>query len=253
MVPQSIALGKKPHIIVATPGRLLDHLENTKGFSLRSLKCLVMDEADRLLDLDFGAIIDKILKVLPRERRTFLFSATQTSKVQALERASLSNPLRVSISTNKYQTVSTLLQSYVFFPHSMLLLCTPSNNEQDLLTRTRNERPLPSLHNERVRLKIRYRLHPNCERNTAPCHPPPRPRLRRHPPTRATLPIRPPGRSRKIPRQKPRHTRCHRRRSPRSRHPLRRPRPEFRPPRELRDLHTSCGEDGESGTVRTCD
>ena len=118
MVPQAIALGKKPHIIVATPGRLLDHLENTKGFSLRSLKYLVMDEADRLLDLDFGAIIDKILKVLPRERRTYLFSATMTSKVESLQRASLSNPLRVSISTNRYQTVSTLLQSYVFFPHS---------------------------------------------------------------------------------------------------------------------------------------
>ena len=68
MISQSIALGKKPHIVVATPGRLLDHLENTRGFSLRSLKYLVMDEADRLLDLDFGPIIDKILKVLPRER-----------------------------------------------------------------------------------------------------------------------------------------------------------------------------------------
>ena len=68
MVSQAIALGKKPHVVVATPGRLLDHLENTRGFSLRSLKYLVMDEADRLLDLDFGAIIDKILKVLPRER-----------------------------------------------------------------------------------------------------------------------------------------------------------------------------------------
>ena len=98
-----------------------------------------MDEADRLLDLgiycllwaqllkremltqetptDFGAIIDKILKVLPRERRTCLFSATMTSKVESLQRASLSNPLRVSISTNKYQTVSTLLQSYCFIPH----------------------------------------------------------------------------------------------------------------------------------------
>lgn len=118
MVQQAIALGKKPHIIVATPGRLLDHLENTKGFSLRYLKYLVMDEADRLLDLDFGAIIDKILKVLPRERKTYLFSATMTSKVESLQRASLSNPLRVSISTSKYQTVSTLLQSYVFFPHS---------------------------------------------------------------------------------------------------------------------------------------
>lgn len=71
MVSQAIALGKKPHIVIATPGRLLDHLENTRGFSLRSLKYLVMDEADRLLDLDFGAIIDKILKVLPRERYVY--------------------------------------------------------------------------------------------------------------------------------------------------------------------------------------
>jgi ATP-dependent RNA helicase DDX47/RRP3 len=117
MVPQAIALGKKPHIVVATPGRLLDHLENTKGFSLRALKYLVMDEADRLLDLDFGPILDKILKVLPRERRTYLFSATMSSKVESLQRASLSNPLRVSISSNKYQTVSTLLQSYLFIPH----------------------------------------------------------------------------------------------------------------------------------------
>jgi ATP-dependent RNA helicase DDX47/RRP3 len=53
----------RPHIIVATPGRLNDHLENTKGFSLRGLRYLVLDEADRLLDMDFGPVIDKILKV----------------------------------------------------------------------------------------------------------------------------------------------------------------------------------------------
>ncbi|KAJ5172182.1 ATP-dependent rRNA helicase rrp3 [Penicillium capsulatum] len=116
MVPQSIALGKKPHIVVATPGRLLDHLENTKGFSLRGLKALVMDEADRLLDMDFGPIIDKILKVLPRERRTFLYSATLSSKVESLQRASLSNPLRVSISSSKYQTVSNLKQYFLLKP-----------------------------------------------------------------------------------------------------------------------------------------
>jgi len=75
------------------------------------------DEADRLLDLDFGSIIDKILKVLPRERRTFLFSATISSKVEALQRASLSNPQRISISTSKYQTVSSLQQAYAFLPH----------------------------------------------------------------------------------------------------------------------------------------
>ncbi|KAJ5130756.1 uncharacterized protein N7515_006795 [Penicillium bovifimosum] len=117
MVPQAIALGKKPHIVVATPGRLLDHLENTKGFSLRNLKYLVMDEADRLLDMDFGPILDKILKVLPRERRTFLFSATLSSKVESLQRASLSNPARVSISSNKYATVQTLQQYYLLRPY----------------------------------------------------------------------------------------------------------------------------------------
>ncbi|KAL9126549.1 MAG: hypothetical protein Q9217_004410 [Psora testacea] len=115
MISQAITLGKKPHVVVATPGRLLDHLENTKGFSLRQLKYLVLDEADRLLDLDFGPVLDKLLKTLP-SRTTYLFSATMSSKVESLQRASLSNPARVSASTN-HQTVSTLLQSYTFFPH----------------------------------------------------------------------------------------------------------------------------------------
>lgn len=116
MVPQSIALGKKPHVIVATPGRLVDHLEKTKGFSLRTLKFLVMDEADRLLDMDFGPSIDKLLKFIPRERRTYLFSATMSSRVESLQRASLRDPVKISISFNKYQTVSTLIQHYVFVP-----------------------------------------------------------------------------------------------------------------------------------------
>jgi ATP-dependent RNA helicase DDX47/RRP3 len=116
MVPQAVALGKKPHIIVATPGRLVDHLEKTKGFSLRTLKYLVMDEADRLLDMDFGPAIDRLLKFIPRERRTFLFSATLSSKVESLQRASLRDPVRVSVSSNKYQTVSTLLQHLIFIP-----------------------------------------------------------------------------------------------------------------------------------------
>lgn len=117
MVSQSIALGKKPHVVVATPGRLLDHLEKTKGFSLRSLKYLVMDEADRLLDLDFGPILDKILKFLPRERRTYLFSATMSSKVESLQRASLRDPLRVSVSSKREKTVATLLQNPLIIPH----------------------------------------------------------------------------------------------------------------------------------------
>ncbi|KAI5795426.1 ATP-dependent rRNA helicase rrp3 [Peziza echinospora] len=115
MTTQAISLGKRPHIVVATPGRLIDHLENTKGFSLRSIQFLVMDEADKLLDLDFGPSIDKILKVIPKERKTYLFSATMTTKVEKLQRASLNNPVRVTVSS-KYQTVKTLLQYYMLFP-----------------------------------------------------------------------------------------------------------------------------------------
>lgn len=117
MAQQALALSKKPHVVVATPGRLLDHLEKTKGFSLRSLRYCVMDEADRLLDMDFGPILEKILKFLPRERRTFLFSATMSSKVESLQRASLRDPLKVSVSSSKYQTVSTLVSNYLFIPH----------------------------------------------------------------------------------------------------------------------------------------
>lgn len=145
MVPQAIALGKKPHIVVATPGRLLDHLENTKGFSLRQLKYLVMDEADRLLDLDFGPILDKILKVLPRERHTMLFSATMSTKIDSLTRAALQNPVRVSISSSSYQTVKNLMQRYIFIPHKfkdvylMYLLHEFAGQSCILFTRTVNE------------------------------------------------------------------------------------------------------------------
>ncbi|KAJ7188333.1 P-loop containing nucleoside triphosphate hydrolase protein [Mycena filopes] len=119
-IAQSVALAKRPHIVVATPGRLLWHLENTKGFSLKGIKFLVLDEADRLLDMDFGPVIDRILKLVPTERTTYLFSATMTSKVAKLQRASLSNPVKVEVST-KYQTVSTLLQYYLFMPICIIL------------------------------------------------------------------------------------------------------------------------------------
>ncbi|CAI5942514.1 unnamed protein product [Closterium sp. NIES-65] len=115
MVAQAIALGKRPHIIVGTPGRLVDHLSNTKGFNLRTLKYLVLDEADRLLNLEFEAEIDEILKVVPKERRTLLFSATMTSKVAKLQRACLKDPVKVEVSS-KYSTVDTLRQQYLFVP-----------------------------------------------------------------------------------------------------------------------------------------
>lgn len=115
MSTQTLSLSKRPHIIVATPGRLVDHLENTKGFELRSVKYLVLDEADRILNMDFEVELDKILKVIPKARKTYLFSATMTQKVSKLERAHLRNPARVELST-KYQTVSTLIQNMLFIP-----------------------------------------------------------------------------------------------------------------------------------------
>ncbi|KAK3011831.1 hypothetical protein RJ639_010825, partial [Escallonia herrerae] len=100
-VQQSIALGKRPHIVVATPGRLVDHLSNTKGFTLRTLKYLVLDEADRLLNEDFEKTIDQVLSVIPRDRKTYLFSVTMTKKIEA---------------ASKYSTVDTLKQQYRFIP-----------------------------------------------------------------------------------------------------------------------------------------
>lgn len=95
---------------------MVDHLENTKGFNLRSLKYLVMDEADRILNMDFENELEKILKSVPKQRSTFLFSATMTKKVSKLERASLKNPVKVEVSSSKYQTVENLKQYYIFIP-----------------------------------------------------------------------------------------------------------------------------------------
>lgn len=117
LMAQSVALTtQKPHVIVATPGRILHHLENTKGFSLNKLGYFIMDEADKLLNLNFEESLDKILEQLPKSRVTFLFSATMTNKVNKLQRASLQNPVKVEVNTQKNQTVNTLQQNYMFIP-----------------------------------------------------------------------------------------------------------------------------------------
>ncbi|KAL5061978.1 hypothetical protein RYX36_023715 [Vicia faba] len=115
MVTQAIEIAKRPHIIVGTPGRVLDHLKNTRGFSLDKLKYLVLDEADRLLDEDFEKTITEFLEFIPRERKTFLFSATMTKKVQKLQKACLRKPVKIEVSS-KYSTVDTLKQQYLLVP-----------------------------------------------------------------------------------------------------------------------------------------
>lgn len=78
---QVLEIAKRPHVIVATPGRILDHLQNTKGFHLNNLKFLVLDEADKLLNKDFEEQFTQLMSMLPTDRRALLFSATLTSKV----------------------------------------------------------------------------------------------------------------------------------------------------------------------------
>ncbi|XP_021777755.1 probable ATP-dependent RNA helicase DDX47 isoform X2 [Papio anubis] len=148
------ALGSSIGVQSATPGRLIDHLENTKGFNLRALKYLVMDEADRILNMDFETEVDKILKVIPRDRKTFLFSATMTKKVQKLQRAALKNPVKCAVSS-KYQTVEKLQQYYIFIPskfkdtylvyilnelagNSFMIFCSTCNNTQRTALLLRN-------------------------------------------------------------------------------------------------------------------
>lgn len=130
MIDQAIQLMKppKPHIIISTPGRLVDHLENTKGFNLQRLKVFVLDEADKMLSMDFETEINLILGNIPKkeDRQTFLYSATITSKLNKLQLITLNNPIQLSGTANENETsvtqegliktVKTLKQNYIFIP-----------------------------------------------------------------------------------------------------------------------------------------
>ncbi|KAI9643804.1 ATP-dependent RNA helicase [Ciborinia camelliae] len=109
-------LVKGVNLLIATPGRLLDHLQNTEGFVFKNLKALVIDEADRILEAGFEDEMKQIVKVLPKDdRQTMLFSATQTTKVEDLARISLRpGPLYINVDNKKeHSTVEGLEQGYV--------------------------------------------------------------------------------------------------------------------------------------------
>ena len=109
-------LTKGVNMLIATPGRLLDHLQNTQGFVFKNIKALVIDEADRILEVGFEDEMRQIVKILPKdERQTMLFSATQTTKVEDLARISLRpGPLYINVDHKKeHSTVAGLEQGYV--------------------------------------------------------------------------------------------------------------------------------------------
>ena len=85
------------HVLVGTPGRLDDIMTRSAALSVRRLELLVLDEADRLLSMGFKTQVSSILSRLPKQRRTGLFSATQTEEVAELARAGLRNPVRITV------------------------------------------------------------------------------------------------------------------------------------------------------------
>lgn len=105
-------LMKGVNLLVATPGRLLDHLQSTKGFVYSNLAMLIIDEADRILEIGFEEDMTAILKLLPSNRQTALFSATQTTKVVDLARLSLRKPVFVEVKS-ELATVDGLEQGFV--------------------------------------------------------------------------------------------------------------------------------------------
>jgi ATP-dependent RNA helicase DDX18/HAS1 len=111
-------LAKGVNLLVATPGRLLDHLQNTPGFVTRSLAVLVVDEADRILEIGFEEEMRQIVRLLPKERQTALFSATQTTKVEDLARLSFrARPLYVGVDDARdTSTREGLEQGYCICP-----------------------------------------------------------------------------------------------------------------------------------------
>lgn len=114
---------KGVNLLVATPGRLLDHMQNTRGFTFSSLKVFVMDEADRMLDIGFEEEMRTIVKMLPKERQTMLFSATQTTKVEDLARLSLKSPIYIGVDDSRaVSTASGVEQGYCVVPSEQRFL-----------------------------------------------------------------------------------------------------------------------------------
>ena len=109
---QEQQLKKRPDVIIATPGRFIDHMINTASFAVDTIEILVLDEADRMLEDGFADELDNILKTLPKSRQTMLFSATMTDSVDKLIRLGLNRPVRLMIDA-KRQTVSGLVQEFV--------------------------------------------------------------------------------------------------------------------------------------------
>lgn len=106
--PQKEALRRGCEVLIATPGRLLDHVEQ-KTVNLSQVQLLVLDEADRMLDMGFLPDLDRIVKLLPTQRQTLLFSATFSNEIRKLGRTFLQNPVEIEVA-GRNATADTVTQ-----------------------------------------------------------------------------------------------------------------------------------------------
>lgn len=109
---QENILRKRPDVIIATPGRFIDHMRNSASFTVDTLEILVLDEADRMLEDGFADELNEILTTIPKSRQTMLFSATMTDTVDKLIRVGMNRPARLMVDQKK-STVAGLTQEFV--------------------------------------------------------------------------------------------------------------------------------------------
>ncbi|KAJ3214247.1 nucleolar DEAD-box protein required for synthesis of 60S ribosomal subunit [Clydaea vesicula] len=109
---QELELRKRPDVVIATPGRLIDHIHNSPSFNLDSIEILIIDEADRILDDGFAAELNEIIRNCPKGRQTMLFSATMTDNVDDLIKLSLNRPVRLFVNSSTALT-SRLTQEFI--------------------------------------------------------------------------------------------------------------------------------------------
>uniref|UniRef100_A0A1B6CLD4 RNA helicase n=2 Tax=Clastoptera arizonana TaxID=38151 RepID=A0A1B6CLD4_9HEMI len=118
MVAQGQELSKHPHIVIATPGRLADHLESCNTFSLNKIQFLVIDEADRMLSGQFDEQLETIFKFLPKKKQTLLFSATMNDTLEIVKQVAVNEVLLWEEKAD-VATVDQLEQFYVLCPKAV--------------------------------------------------------------------------------------------------------------------------------------
>ncbi|MGB3750436.1 MAG: ATP-dependent RNA helicase DbpA [Arcobacteraceae bacterium] len=104
--PQVHSLSHQAHILVGTPGRILKHLKE-ENFSADEINTLVLDEADRMLDMGFSEDINLIIDYLPKKRHTMLFSATYPSTIESLSKTILNDPIKIEVESTHNENIIT--------------------------------------------------------------------------------------------------------------------------------------------------